>query len=180
MLDLISSTATDPSSVAAGYVCLPLPRTLSREATLSWTLHTLHDASGAFDQPEGTGEASPAAPAELDALEARFEHLVGLPSNWDSYGGQPINRQWAERALRLARVLLVAGIPTPSVVPTPNGGIQLEWHRRDLDLELAIESDFAMEFYCQHRGVEEEGVVGQDLGPILRFLDELRLAAPAA
>ena len=42
--------------------------------------------------------------------------------------------------------------PVPQVVPSPVGGVQLEWHEKDIDLELHITAPYECEVWFQdHR-----------------------------
>lgn len=66
-------------------------------------------------------------------LNKRLDVLASLKENWDSYGGSPIT----EKALRIARLMLTA----PTIVPMSCGGIQLEWHKNGMDIEIAINED---------------------------------------
>lgn len=36
----------------------------------------------------------------------------------------------------------------PAVVPTADGGVQLEWHRDGTDVEVYVEPDGAVSFWC--------------------------------
>ena len=55
--------------------------------------------------------------------------LASLADGWDGYGGAPIT----EAAMRVARAI--------HVVPTCNGGIQVEWHVNGWDLEVEVSKD---------------------------------------
>ena len=69
------------------------------------------------------------------ALDAVL-HLGQLDSNWDSYGGRHIQPFAAIGALKFLDLLFPGDGPTPAFVPMSCGGVQLEWHRADLDLEV--------------------------------------------
>lgn len=66
--------------------------------------------------------------------------LGDLSDNWDSYGGRRIQASCAVAAIEIALDLFTPRTPTPIVVPTNQGGLQLEWHRGGMDLELRIDS----------------------------------------
>lgn len=67
-----------------------------------------------------------------------LDELMTLPPNWDSYGAQPIRRRNAIEALSLLAEVSCVSTPAPSVVPLPDGGIQLEWHSGGVDLEVSL------------------------------------------
>lgn len=62
--------------------------------------------------------------------------LLQLQPNWDSYGARTIRLSCAARALFVYLSLRAASCPW--VVPTNDGGIQLEWHQNGEDLEIEI------------------------------------------
>lgn len=77
-------------------------------------------------------------PAWLGECVERANDLLNLEPNWDSYGGERIEIKWAVEALQLLSQIMVAGAPSPSLVPTAPGGVQLEWHANQVDLEIEL------------------------------------------
>jgi len=53
---------------------------------------------------------------------------------WDGYRARPLGDAAIEAAMRFLRY------PT-AVVPTMCGGVQLEWHSKDVTMELTFDSD---------------------------------------
>jgi hypothetical protein len=78
-------------------------------------------------------------PSWLYTILGTIQRLSGLPENWDSYGGRPLTFEAAFRALELLARYLPSNSVPPSVVPGSDGGVQLEWHRRAGDLEIALD-----------------------------------------
>ena len=62
--------------------------------------------------------------------------LRNLRPGWDSYGAQPVPQKIIERAAQLIPSLLSAWTPEPAIVPQVTGGLQIEWHRNGIDLEI--------------------------------------------
>ena len=92
----------------------------------------------------------PAADWLRDAME-RIEGLTALAADWDSYGARPVS---AEAAMAAANFLLKAAypeLPPPTIVPVSDGGLQVEWHRGGLNVEIAFSDE-----------VEESGVYIED------------------
>jgi hypothetical protein len=60
------------------------------------------------------------------------------------------------------------------VVPMGDGGIQIEWHRRQQDLEIVFPADEAPRFYYRNRatGAEQEGFANE-IAPLTRLLSDL-------
>lgn len=71
-------------------------------------------------------------------VESGLETILGLREGWDGYDAQPVDDDIAVFALDLLDRVLPDGAPAPSIVPTPNGGIQFEWHERNWELEIEV------------------------------------------
>jgi len=69
-----------------------------------------------------------------EAVLQRLASLLRLAPGWDSYGAPGISPRAAELALKFLAFSTKG--PTPSVVPTAKGGVQIEWHHGDVDLEI--------------------------------------------
>ncbi len=119
----------------------------------------------------------PASPAWLDFTTNRLRNLLRLPASWDTYTARPPEKAAAERALDfLFRHHRFTGA-TPSIVPLTDGGLQLEWHRDGIDVEVVFPVGEPVElyFYEEVTGQEWEGPA--DAGFLLFSLRE-RLARP--
>jgi hypothetical protein len=64
--------------------------------------------------------------------------LLNLETGWNSYQAQPVETQNVIRSITLLSDLLDDTTPTPQIVPTVRGGVQIEWHRNGLDLEILV------------------------------------------
>ena len=84
--------------------------------------------------------APPAPPPWFEAIFGRIEHLLALPQDWDSYGGRPIDPKRVAHAVRILAEVMDNQTPLPALVPTHSGGVQLEWHQGQIDLEMEIVS----------------------------------------
>jgi hypothetical protein len=80
--------------------------------------------------------SSRTAPRWLENVLNEIEGLRLLEANWDTYGAVRINRHSLNAAKELLRELARPKTPAPSVVPTSDGSVQIEWHTRGIDLEL--------------------------------------------
>lgn len=83
---------------------------------------------------------SAAAPWLREAVAA-VSQLTALRADWDTYGAKAID---ASAAARVAEFLLdhaYHDLTAPAVVPMSDGGIQLEWHRGGVDLEISFSND---------------------------------------
>ncbi len=69
---------------------------------------------------------------------AAFNEIGSLPDNWDTYGGRAVKVERIEESFSLLRLVMQPNSPAPSVVPLSDGGVQVEWHRKQQDLEIVF------------------------------------------
>jgi hypothetical protein len=145
------------ASTATG--AIPAKRTLWDEAIdpSSWPLDPSTNLRSVFlAAPPFLGLASttadaPRRPAWLHPLITRLEQVLSLQADWDTYGAMAVRPHEASRVLDFLRRVLGRDTPAPSLVPTGDGGIQLEWHRAGLDIEVLFS------------GSDDEGLYVRDL-----------------
>ena len=114
-------------------------------------------------------------PAWLWHTLAGVKPLFALGPNWDSYGAAVIDPGVVVYALNFLPRILGSDTPTPSVVPTADGGIQFEWHSSGIDLEIAFGPSKQIEvaFLDIGSGDDEWFVEGQ---AVYDDLDDVRRA----
>jgi hypothetical protein len=105
------------------------------------------------------------------AVLTQMVGLIGLPQGWDSYRALKPNREAAMFALEMLEKLMHVDTPVPSIVPSHGGGIQLEWHINDIDLEIHVAGPYKGDVWWRDStGKEAFGDLGADLsslkGPI--------------
>jgi hypothetical protein len=71
----------------------------------------------------------------------RISELTGLPEDWDGYGAHRVDAKWVAEAILFLTQIAHPGIAEPSIVPLADGGLQIEWHRAGLDVEVALSRD---------------------------------------
>ncbi|MGB2754588.1 MAG: hypothetical protein WBD75_01805 [Phycisphaerae bacterium] len=81
------------------------------------------------------------APQWLAPTVERMNELLELQPNWDSYGARCLKEQAFETALEILGTVMRPNTSPPTVVPTVEGGIQLEWHQNDIDLEVEVKPE---------------------------------------
>lgn len=110
--------------------------------------------------PSGTieiwGEGQ--SPAWLELTASTLTDFLWLEPNWDSYGALPIDPQQAMAALELLRRIMRNDTPSPQLVPTNRGGIQVEWHRSAIDIEIETlgHGRFLVSYEDANRAEEDE------------------------
>jgi hypothetical protein len=68
----------------------------------------------------------------------RLLNLVQIGENWDSYGAKAPSKTSANELLNVLTAVMNSDTPAPSVVPSPLGHFQAEWHRNGVDLEVEV------------------------------------------
>jgi hypothetical protein len=75
-----------------------------------------------------------------------------LPQGWDSYSGQPLRSDVLVFALTMLNSVMQAKTPLPHLVPSSEGGLQIEWHEKGIDLEVYIAAPYRCEMWFEdHR-----------------------------
>jgi hypothetical protein len=102
-----------------------------------------------------TVEMPPWFPPVID----RIKELSSLPPNWDEHGASAIEAEHLAKALVFLAEVMRPKTPTPALVPIGNGGVQVEWHRAGLDVEVPFSKDDQPDLYCydMESGEEWEG-----------------------
>ncbi len=65
-------------------------------------------------------------------------------------GWQPITKIAIIRGLQTLRSVMSADSSRPSLAPTPEGGLQFEWHDAGWDVEIEVEPDGTVETWGRH------------------------------
>ncbi len=134
----------------------------------TWTLESPDALAGA--SVEKTWQDAPARPARRVAIRARRRELpeqllraldraielLRLPRGWNSYGAEPVSYAAFEQTVEFLTTYLVEGVAGPVLVPTVRGGLQLEWHRQGVDIELEVSPDGLVSWCACDRRTGEE------------------------
>lgn len=92
-------------------------------------------APGSTEAPPGSGWSGEEREKAVIALAA----LAELQDDWDGYGAARIDPAAVRFAQLLIDQLISGGANAPSVLPVPDGGVQLEWSAGPVELEFEIE-----------------------------------------
>jgi hypothetical protein len=92
--------------------------------------------------------AEPEQKWQIEIQNQLVEH-VQMPEGWDGYGAPAPTMDAAFFALLILSKIMRVRSPIPHVVPSSTGGIQLEWHEKDIDLELHISAPYRCEMWFQ-------------------------------
>ncbi len=107
------------------------------------------------------------------AVVRRLSELRKLTRGWDGYQAPALNPGAISFAIELLAKVMRSRTPLPQVVPSSVGGVQIEWHEKDVDLEIHIAGPYRCElWYENHRSGQ---VIDREL-----TADFSALAAPVA
>ena len=81
------------------------------------------------------------APETLGPAVDRAIGLLQLPRGWNSHNAERVAETAVRRTIEFLMEYLVSDVPAPVVVPTVRGGLQLEWHRNGVDIEVHFSAD---------------------------------------
>ena len=114
-------------------------------------------------------------PGWVEPLLKRLMQLLPLPQDWDSYGGLPVAPANVWAAWHVLTRLMREQLPLPALVPTRRGGVQIEWHRRGIDLEIEVlaAGRLLVSFEDAHSGESWEREWLDDLAGLLPHLARL-------
>lgn len=112
----------------------------------------------------------------LSEAASRIELLSNLPPGWDGHVALPVDRRILAKSWDLIQVLVTNVRIPPSIVPTAQGGVALEWHRPGIDLEIEIlpGGEFPYVSFEQEAGPEFDGPLRAHLGAVVAALVSLR------
>ena len=116
--------------------------------------------------------SGPQLPKWIKPTVSAFSAIQNLQENWDSYGGKIIRHDLIKQSLIMLASIMEWNSPAPSVVPLGDGGIQIEWHKNQQDLEIIFSAEESPQFYYMNRktGMDQEGFASADKYPTLTLL----------
>jgi len=106
----------------------------------------------------------------------RFAYLTILRSGWDSYSAKRINEDLAQDAFEILISVANKRTPKPDVIPTKAGGINIEWHVNNIDLEIEFTSLSDIEVYYDKLNDDEEPIeelLSADISPLVNYVNML-------
>jgi len=77
-----------------------------------------------------------------DKIQPQLKEFTQYSVGWDSYNALPLRHDTAAFALSVLNSVMKSQTPLPHVAPTSDGGLQLDWHEKGIDLELHIAAPY--------------------------------------
>jgi len=115
------------------------------------------DSDDVMIRPAGPGPSTASDPAdrEVPAWHATtiraLQQISLLESDWNARGAAAPDETAILLALEILEETALDLTPAPDVVPTATGGVQLEWHRSGMDIELDVAPDLRVCLYWRDR-----------------------------
>jgi len=92
----------------------------------------------------------------LKTVEERFQELLSLQPDWDSYGANAIEQKYLDQAKEFLEQVMREDTAMPALVPLADGGVQLEWHVNGFDVEICFSPEDPQELYIHEIGTGAE------------------------
>ena len=94
----------------------------------------------------------------LPALRLKLASVKALPAGWDGPNSVAVDPRLIALVERVLRDSLVgiANPRLPFVVPTSDGCVQIEWHRRGMDVEVFFGRDGEVSAFVEDQGAGAE------------------------
>ncbi len=89
----------------------------------------------------------PGLPDWIKESEIVLEQLASLEPGWDSYRGKPISPYHIKLSWEFIHQIAQCYPPKPHIGPVPDGGVQIEWHTKGIDLEVEFSPEDGMVFF---------------------------------
>ena len=101
-----------------------------------------------------------------------IDKLSGSPTASDAEGS-PVQPAAAVHLLEFLSMVLNHDTPPPSVVPTWEGGVQVEWHRNGVDFEIEAGPSGNIDFFFKDADIECEGQAQDSIQALRRYAKAL-------
>lgn len=85
----------------------------------------------------------------LEDIKKKLDKYTKFEDNWDGYNGRAINPLVLDRVRKDIGTMSIYYpklLTDINIVPSPCGGIQIEWHNYGIDVEILYTGDCKVEF----------------------------------
>jgi hypothetical protein len=96
-------------------------------------------------------------PAWFWVLLEQVKSLLALAPGWNSHAAAVVPGRAAATLIEIVGATFDDDTPAPFVTPLASGGLQMEWHEPDLEVEVAIDSTGAAHVWYEDARGSEEG-----------------------
>src|SRR2546429_800812 len=106
--------------------------------------------------PSQNAWVSAVLPPWFSAVEESLLRIAALEPGWDGERAEPMSWRAFDAALMVLAETMSNDTVPPQIVPTYDGGLQLEWHCAGVDLEVYIQPNGQVSAWLQEAGREWE------------------------
>ena len=112
----------------------------------------------------------------MDLLK-RLDELRELPQGWNSYNSYPISEKAIQKVMEACNEHGFHQKGTPKLVPTVGGGVQMEWHEGEVDLEVNFTEDNKTKWHAWdvYTGEESSGTLEDELTALMHLFDKMSI-----
>lgn len=100
-----------------------------------------------------------------------------LEAGWAGPGSRPVSTEALVGVLEFIRRRLPRSAPRPSMVPTALGGLQLEWHRPGLDVEVEFDETGHV---CDVAVIDQRRGIDRAAESLWEIVDDIQVALKQA
>lgn len=87
----------------------------------------------------------------------RVKGLLELQPGWNGHSAAPVPGRAAATLLQMAASAFDETTPQPSITPLSSGGVQMEWHEPDIEIEVLIDAAGTAHVWYEDSRTGEEG-----------------------
>lgn len=115
------------------------------------------------------------APGWLAQVLRRLREIEDLPRDWDGRDARAASPDALKCAFVVLRKFMASDFATPAVIPTPDGGVQFEWHDAGWDLQVEIDPSGEADVWGEHiaRGTRFYGDVDSQVEDLQLAIKEI-------
>lgn len=131
----------------------------------------------AGDRTEGPDVYKVVAPDASPWYGAALKQISGLTAlavGWNGYEAREVKADLAIDAATFLTKVAFPGIAAPSITPLADGGVQVEWHRGGLDIEVAFSDHDPGVYIADRQGGETELPLSDAVSAIARLWRRLQ------
>jgi hypothetical protein len=121
---------------------------------------------------DGTGAELP-LPSWAKHAQFELQALVDLPDRWDGRRAQQVAPRAVEAVIEVLADVMADVTVLPQYFPLPDGGIQVEWHAGEHDVEIEFDSEGSAHLLMNERG-HDDVEVDVPAGEFGRLVEQLR------
>lgn len=116
-------------------------------------------------------DAGPGEKWQVEIVK-RLTTLLQFQPDWDGYGTPALSLDAGMFVLTVLQGVMMPRTPIPQIVLSSEGGIQVEWHERGIDLEFHITAPYQGEYWYEDKttGHSDAADIKDDLSNLQRWV----------